>query len=1033
MSIEPNMLLSWWQRSVVVLALLGSGCLELQRSEPTAERTCSACHGDERRAGDSLAQAAPPRDLNGNHSVEAMGVGAHERHLSKKGHAPVACAACHVVPETMFAPGHVDSKAPAEVIFGDLASAGQREPTYDHKQGSCSATYCHGQATVSWTAARTEKDACGTCHGLPPALPHPQKTQCSDCHGEVISASGNWIAPERHVDGLVDVSPQGKCASCHGTNSETGAPPPDLAGKVEPSARGVGAHVNHLSDTATHRAIACNECHQVPAEVDSRGHIDDDGRADITFGTLARSKRSRPTYSVEPVRCNNTYCHGATTGEWQAPRDPDAACGSCHGLPPPAPHTQLTQCSNCHGRVVGPDQKIIEPSLHVNGTVEVDYGSDCSRCHGSGTSGAPPPDLHGNTESASRGVGSHAVHLNAGPTHDAIACSECHRVPATVEEPKHIDGDDVAEVAFGPLASVNGHRPIYDSAKASCSNSYCHGDTEPVWQAPRSSAAACGSCHALPPPAPHPNAKDCSKCHGAVVNESRNIIAPELHVNGKVELSPVPCNACHGSSANGSPPPDTTGNTSTSARGVGAHALHLQAASTHGSIACNECHIVPLAWDAAGHIDTPQPAEVTFGILAKANGSSPNYSAADLNCTGSYCHGNAIPNWIQPRSSTDACGSCHGLPPPMPHPQKADCSQCHAQVIDSTRSFIAGDLHVNGKVELSPMQCNRCHGTDASASPPPDNNGSTNPSVRGVGAHAVHLQAAATHGVVACNECHVVPPAWDSPGHRDSALPAEVTFGNLAKASSSRPTYSAATATCVGSYCHGSATPNWTAPRAADKACGTCHALPPPAPHPQTKPCSLCHGEVIDAQGLFVRPEMHVDGKIQVLQNCAACHGSSASAAPPVDLSGGSEPTRVGVGAHQLHLSGGNYSRPLACGECHVVPATIAAPGHLDSGVATPADVVMSGPGAANSRNPQWDRLSMTCNGGWCHGPLDPLNQSPNWVSVPGSLTCASCHGMPPGPPHAADAQCSKCHGDVDSQNRITDRGQHINGDIDFL
>jgi len=1201
MSIEMKWLENCWPGrvmgiSVAGLALLTSGCLELQKSEPTQERSCTACHGDAKRSYDATNRAAPPTDLDGKVDPKSMGVGAHQLHLSGVGHARVACNACHVVPETVFDVGHVDTPLPAEVTFGDLAVTNERQPTYDRKTRSCADTYCHRAATVDWTAARSEKDACGTCHGLPPPAPHPQKTNCSSCHGEVIGADGKWVAPERHVDGKNDVSIGGKCAACHGKNPDTGAPPPDLSGNVDASARGVGAHANHLNDGTTHRAIACSECHQVPSSVDSLGHIDADGRAEILFGTLAKTNRSKPTYDATTVTCSNTYCHGTPTANWQAPRNSDAACGSCHLLPPPLPHVQLTQCSNCHGRVVNADRTFKDPSLHVDGKVEVDYASDCSSCHGSastpappldlhgnnapsargvgahanhlsdgtthqaiacsechqvpnsvdspghidadgraevlfgtlaktnrsnpsydattvncsntychgaktanwqaprssdaacgschslppplphaqltqcsncharvvnadrtikdpslhvdgkveldysndctschGSTGtpAPPPDLQGNTDPSARGVGAHAAHVNAGTTHAAMACDQCHVVPNTVTAPGHLDGDNVAEVTFGALASVFGKKPVYDGATAGCSETYCHGDAKPVWQAPRSSDAACGSCHALPPSAPHPANGNCSTCH-AGINAAGKFVTPGLHVNGTVDMVQMSCNSCHGSATGDAPPTDTLGNQATSAPGVGAHTWHTQASSTHGVVACTECHIVPTDVNAVGHRDSKLPAEVNFGTLAKTNGSAPAYSSTNFTCSGSYCHGKATPVWNQPRTDAEACGSCHGLPPQGRHPQRTDCATCHGAVIDAFGTFIARERHVDGKVDVIAMQCNTCHGTGANGAPPPDVMGNTSPSASGVGAHQVHLQASATHGSVACNECHLVPAAWNSPGHTDTALPAEVTFGTLAKTNGSRPSYQNITATCSGSYCHGAYTPNWVAPRTSDVACGSCHALPPPLPHPQTKPCSLCHGAVIDSNQQIIRPDLHVDGQVQVVQNCTACHGSSANAAPPKDLASNSDPSRLGVGAHQLHLSGGRFSQPVACGECHVVPATITSPGHIDLAASTPADVTFSGAAAANGQNPQWDRSAATCSGSWCHGPQDPFNTSPSWVGSTGVLGCNSCHGMPPAAPHPANAQCRNCHSNVDALGNIIDRTLHINGDIDF-
>lgn len=1012
-------------------AMLMTGCLELQSTDPTPDRsTCTACHGDERRTGDSLSRSAPPLDLDGNTAEKSKGVGAHERHLSSKGHAPVDCEQCHVVPETVFSPGHVDSEAPAEVTFGTLASLSQRRPEYDRKTGNCTDSYCHRDATVKWTDARTEKDACGTCHGLPPALPHPQKEDCSACHGDVIDKNDKWVSAKLHVNGKVEVKIQAECAGCHGTNPETGAPPPDLSGNLEPSARGVGAHAIHLNDAPTHRAVACNECHQVPESIESDGHLDDDGRAEITFGALAQTKDHLPSYDAEAGSCSNSYCHGPVSGTWQAPRDSEKACGSCHGLPPPAPHPQLTQCSRCHSQVVDANQQIKDPSLHLDGKIEVEL--TCASCHGTTTDGGPPIDLQGNTEPAFRGVGAHAQHLQASTTHLAVACNECHRVPATIEEPQHLDGDGVPEITFGALASANNSQPRYDGTNVACAGTYCHKDAQPNWRAPRNSADACGSCHALPPPAPHPVSDKCSNCHGRVVNANREIKDPSLHVNGTVEVNYGGCNSCHGQDETGAPPPDLQGNLNPSARGVGAHALHLSSGPTHAAVVCGECHRIPATVEDPGHIDGDGAPEITFGALASAQDFKPSYDPVSVTCGNNYCHRNAQPEWQAPRSSTEACGSCHGLPPSAPHPQNADCSKCHGAVINAERVIVQPALHVNGKIELGAMQCNSCHGTTTDGAPPPDLAGNTASSAQGVGAHAWHVQATSTHGAVACNECHIVPTSFDSPGHMDSDLPAEVRFGALAKLNGSSPEYSIASTTCTGSYCHGQATPNWTAPRASAQACGSCHRLPPPAPHPQSDQCARCHGAVIRADGTFLRPELHVDGQVQLIQDCSGCHGSAQNPAPPVDTSGSSDPRRIGVGAHQLHLRGGDFSRPLNCSDCHRVPTTTQALGHLDSGAATPADVDFGGAAVANGRNPRWDRSNLTCNGSWCHGPADPQNLSPNWLATPGQLGCTSCHGFPPAAPHTQSTQCSQCHGTVDAQNRIIDRDAHVNGEIDL-
>jgi predicted CxxxxCH...CXXCH cytochrome family protein len=630
------------------------------------------------------------------------------------------------------------------------------------------------------------------------------------------------------------------------------------------------------------------------------------------------------------------------------------------------------------------------------------------------------------------GVGAHETHLNDSETHRAVACSECHLVPEKVDSKGHID-DGRAEVVFGTLAKTSNHNPTYSTVSGTCENSYCHGSTSGNWQSPRNSVETCGSCHGLPPAAPHSPSTDCANCHGRVVDRDRRIIEPSLHVNGSVEVDfGENCSRCHGTGASGAPPPDLLGNTATSEKGVGAHANHLNPGTSHGALACSECHVVPKRVEESTHLDGDNRAEVVFGSLAKTSGYRPNYDATTVTCTGTYCHRDAKPNWQSPRSSESACGSCHELPPKSSHPKLTDCSLCHGMVIDKAGQFIAPDLHINGNVEVRQLLCNSCHGTDESGAPPPDFLGNMSSSARGVGAHERHSKASQVHGVVACGECHIVPSNWNDPMHLDGALPAEVTFGKLAQLKVSQPTYDVQLTSCTNTYCHGQSVPVWTAPRLERDSCGTCHALPPPLPHPNVSNCSLCHGEVVDATRNFTQPALHVDGVVQVKQVCNVCHGGQQNAAPPTDLKGNVDPSFVTIGAHQVHLSGGTFSREVACTACHIVPTTITSAGHLDLGTTDPADIVFSGVALSPKANPVWNRNSATCSATYCHGPENTTNNSPKWNSTTGNLTCSSCHGMPPASPHTSDAQCVRCHSDVDAQNNIVERALHINGEIDL-
>src|SRR5690242_14759688 len=57
------------------------------------------------------------------------------------------------------------------------------------------------------------------------------------------------------------------------------------------------------------------------------------------------------------------------------------------------------------------------------------------------------------------------------------------------------------------------------------------------------------------------------------------------------------------------------------------------------------------------------------------------------------------------------------------------------------------------------------------------------------------------------------------------------------------------------------------------------------------------------------------------LATCNRCHGGAVNAAPPRGLHGETETSDVAVGAHQSHLVNLATRAPLACDECHLVPA----------------------------------------------------------------------------------------------------------------
>ncbi len=507
------------------------------------------------------------------------------------------------------------------------------------------------------------------------------------------------------------------CTACHGDARRGGtallraAPPYDLSRATQSGYPGVGAHSIHLEASATHGAVACEECHLIPERVDSPGHADDGAPAEIVFGGLASHHDLEPTYDFIARRCDNTYCHGGAQAVWTEPRDSAAACGSCHELPPPAPHPQSSLCSSCHGSVVDEARHIRAPELHVNGTVEL-VATSCTQCHGSGDEPAPPLDSQGNSRIAAIGVGAHAAHLSGGSSSRPLACTECHEVPEEVDDFAHADGLP-AEVALVGVAETGARAPDWDRARATCADSWCHGpaagaSASPPWNEPI--RLDCTSCHGNPPPAPHPQMANCSHCHAEVVaDDDVSMLDRNRHVDGVVDVFvDQSCTGCHGSE-NPAPPSNLSGGTSTLARGVGAHQTHVLGTSRSRAVACQDCHQVPEEVLSPGHVDTPLPAEVSFAGGALAFGATPTF--ANDTCSNTSCHGAVFPGghasggsltapeWSQVDGTQAACGTCHGLPPPRPHPYYSeDSGRCHKNLSPDGQSFLRPELHVDGVV-----------------------------------------------------------------------------------------------------------------------------------------------------------------------------------------------------------------------------------------------------------------------------------------------------------------------------------------------
>ena len=340
-----------------------------------------------------------------------------------------------------------------------------------------------------------------------------------------------------------NTEPLAGCAmACHGADTSN-APPKSISGAMETTATAVGAHQAHLNPAPSwHLKVACADCHVVPSEVGSPGHMDGDNKAEVTFST--RAGTSSWTGTTCTSGCHGSSAWGGTNAipTWTLVDGSQSTCGSCHGAPPPAPHPTGSNCATCHPTMEENSLSFRDPDSHIDGKVDLVDASatgGCTTCHGSTTNAAPPKDLAGNMASAK--VGAHQAHLKTSTWRHAIPCSSCHVVPTTVDAPGHRDGDNLAEVKFDTL------NPAGAFAAGSCSTMYCHGNgrgnTGTIsWVAV--GPLPCTGCHTTNGAgmsgdhSRHINGENmrCSQCHGTVVNANMGIINADLHVNGVHEV-----------------------------------------------------------------------------------------------------------------------------------------------------------------------------------------------------------------------------------------------------------------------------------------------------------------------------------------------------------------------------------------------------------------------------------------------------------------------------------------------------------------
>jgi predicted CxxxxCH...CXXCH cytochrome family protein len=239
-------------------------------------------------------------------------------------------------------------------------------------------------------------------HGRVIAAEGYTMAECKSCHG------ADYLGGVTHTScfSCHEKGPE-SCNTCHGSSTSI-APPEDLSGNTETTARGVGAHQKHLKAAVLSAGYHCATCHQPPKSFTDPVHINteiegtpvvfSDSLASIPSGEFNGRHTPNPLYTHTSATCADVYCHGSFEGGnqnnvviWNGGNQ--AQCGSCHGDPVtgnPLPATEhvrgelIQNCQGCHfiqdstgqrlavaERLSNGTYKIDIPAVHVNGRLNL--------------------------------------------------------------------------------------------------------------------------------------------------------------------------------------------------------------------------------------------------------------------------------------------------------------------------------------------------------------------------------------------------------------------------------------------------------------------------------------------------------------------------------------------------------------------------------------------------------------------------------------------------------------------------------------
>lgn len=954
------------------------------------------------------------------------------------------CAACHSgTPGVFQADGAPATGSHVAHMALNLAACGQ---CHAGAAAGTSGGATHANSTVEvtngYTASPVAKHSPGTYTGT---------CSSSACHVSPYAATA--------IASPVWGNPVG-CAACH-----TGA------GAFSGIGPNTGSHPAHM----TIANVGCGECHNGAISGTSGGDAHNNNKIDVTgngYTPNVTKHASGSGYSS----CSAASCHqsayaytNVATPVWGVP----------------------SGCASCHRGTPGQFEANGAPATGSHASHMTIIGSTCNQCHDGAVKNSNGGFSHadGSVNVSNDYQGSPVAKHAAGSGYNTCLAASCHASPygpGFVPSP-------VWGAATGCVSCHTG---------AGAFSSYSGPATGSHTKHMALNNALCSQCHAgavkgANGGTQHPNGFINVTSGYSTPSVSKHPIgtyggtcANSCHTNGNgIQISspkwgvamPANCTGCHGGASNVTP--------ASAILNTGKHRSHMNNYSTLGrsnNLMCAECHAKTVALASNTALSNPANHLNSFKDYSgvKAGGSS-QYATASGVCSTVYCHssGQATPVY---RSMTGSkawggtgkldCSGCHGKTAGATwsttfgapnYPNKYDgtlatanshekhtlglgstdstsCARCHFRTVDANvankmRDYSTAHLDKNRDVAYRFTFTGYSEFYDGNTKTCTTYCHSNVQAPGGVGPATTYSPAAwGANGSVNCGTCHKNMGSLTETA-ADLALGSHKRHAGDSGYECSRCHGAGYTSTSYNAATH--ADGNINVLFAGDRAPGTTYSQPQdnvPADGYGTCSTSKCHGRGVNNWGIST-----------TVPTCEKCHGSANTALTTAtfkDTAG--SPTGPYVGTHVSHLaSTHNYSVPVSCNECHIVPGLVSSFGHMTS---LPAKLTW-GPlsnhtshvpgGAGYAMVPSYDAGTRVCNNTYCHagvrnsdGTPQGSKPAPAWGD-PGYLGgsgCGTCHGNPPDYPHLPSANCNACHNHTALSNiAFNDRAKHINGHVE--